>query len=241
MGYWIRRLLILGVVLVLVVGGGYAGFRLYSASQSNSIAPIQQWFSDVASRRALITMRNQVACPGAPFILPSDGFIGLLWNDPAGPYTLLNTHTGVDIFGDGEPGEVPVYAAYDGYLTRLDSWFSTVIIRHDDPLQPGRIIWTYYTHMAARDGEESFIAPEFPPGTHGVWVTQGTLLGYQGEYAGEGARPIGLHLHFSIVQSEPDGAFKNESRVANTLDPSPYLGMPVAITGFPERPINCES
>ncbi|MCB9456273.1 MAG: M23 family metallopeptidase [Anaerolineaceae bacterium] len=239
MFYLIRRIVFVSILLVIVVGGGYVGLRLYSVSQSNSLPAIQQWFNDVNSRSELATIRHGVACPDAPFILPSDGFIGLLWNDPAGPYTVLNTHTGIDIFGDGRPGEVPVYAAYDGYLTRLENWLSTVIIRHDDPLQPGREIWTYYTHMAAQDGSQSFIVPDFPPNTHGVWVTQGTLLGYQGEYAGESARPVGLHLHFSIVQSEPDGSFKNEARLGNTLDPSPYLGMPVAINGLPERPINC--
>jgi murein DD-endopeptidase MepM/ murein hydrolase activator NlpD len=215
------------------------GLRLYSRSQSNSPSAIELWFTNVNARPALATVRHQVACPGAPFILPSDGLIGLLWSDPAGPYTVLNTHTGVDIFGDGQPGEVPVYAAYDGYLTRLENWRATLIIRHDDPLQPGRTIWTYYTHMASEDGTESYIVPDFPEGTQGRWVTQGTRLGYQGEYAGEATRPVGLHLHFSIVQSEPDGSFKNEARLANTLDPSPYLGMPVAISDLPARPIDC--
>ena len=84
-----------------------------------------------------------------PFILPSDGLIGLRWQDPAAPYTVLNLHPGIDIFGTGEPGTVPVYAAYDGYLTRLPEWLSTVIIRHDDPLQAGRAIWTYSVRSAS--------------------------------------------------------------------------------------------
>src|SRR5262249_7390038 len=159
------------------------------------------------------------ACPDAPFILPSDGFIGLLWNDPARPYSGLNPHSGIDIFGDGAPGTVPVYAAYSGNLSRLSDWVASVIIRHEDPLQSGRIIWTYYTHMASRDGSQSFISSEFPPGTTNQPVTQGTLLGYQGEFAGAGAAPIGMHVHFSVVQSDADGSFKNESHIDNTLDP----------------------
>jgi murein DD-endopeptidase MepM/ murein hydrolase activator NlpD len=232
-----KRLIV--VILFLLSGVGYLALRFYSASQSNSIPPIRRWFEEPASRAELATVMDGAACPGAPFILPSDGFIGLLWNDPAGPYTVLNTHTGIDIFGDGAPGEVPVYAAYDGYLTRLFDWLSSVIIRHDDPLQPGRAIWTYYTHMASRDGTQSFIVDEFPPGTSNVWVERGTLLGYQGEYAGSSPAGIGLHLHFSIVLSEPDGSFKNEARIGNTLDPSPYLGMPLDIAGLPERPVRC--
>lgn len=233
----VRIVLFIGLFMLLA-GMIYLGLFLYSSSRSNSLDPIRRWFADPSSRAGLATTMNRSACPGAPFILPSDGFIGLLWNDPAGPYTVLNTHTGIDIFGDGEPGNVPVYAAYNGLLTREADWLSSVIIRHDDPRQPGRTIWTYYTHMASRDGSQSFVSPDFPAGTYDKPVQQGRLLGYQGEYAGSGA-PVGLHLHFSIVTSEADGSYKNEARLGNTLDPSPYLGMTLNIRELPARPIGC--
>ncbi|MBN2303630.1 MAG: M23 family metallopeptidase [Anaerolineae bacterium] len=230
------------IALAGVIGTGICGvitLVLYSQSQSDSNKYINRWFDDPASRPELTTIQRE-PCPGAPFLLPSDGLIGLLWRDSALPYNIFKRHTGVDIFGDGEPGEVPVYAAYDGYLTRLPDWKATVIIRHDDPLEPGRTIWTYYTHMASRDGDTSYIADSFPAGTREVWVTQGTLLGTQGEYSGGSLAPVGLHLHFSIVKSDPDGSFKNESRLGNTLDPSPYFGMGVNIAGKPARPIMCQ-
>jgi murein DD-endopeptidase MepM/ murein hydrolase activator NlpD len=130
----------------------------------------------------------------------------------------------LDIFGNGEPGQVPVYAAYDGLLTRLPGWKSAVVIRHPhDPLSPSRQIWTYYAHMADEAGN-SYIVDAFPPGVMDVPVAQGTLLGYQGLYNG-GTGPIGLHLHFSIVRDDGHGRFLNETDVRNTLDPSPYLGM----------------
>lgn len=232
--------LLLAAGMSLVVGAGvYFALVFFSSAQSNSLHPIQRWFTEPAARDELATIMRRQACPGAPFILPSDGLIGLLWNDPAGPYTVLNTHTGLDVFGDGAPGEVPVYAAYDGYLSRLPDWKASVIIRHDDPLQPGRTIWTYYTHMASRDGSRSFIAADFPPGTSDFRVERGRLLGYQGEYAGNSPAPIGLHLHFSIVLGNENGGFLNEARIGSTLDPSPYLGMPLNIAGLPERPIGC--
>jgi peptidoglycan LD-endopeptidase LytH len=232
-------LLLIVFVLVVVAAGTYFAFRFFGGgSGSNDV--IGRWFTDPASRPALTTTMNHTACPDAPFALPSDGLIGLLWEDPAAPYTVLNPHSGVDIFGDGAPGTVPVYAAADGYLSRLDDWLSSIIIRHDDPLQPGRTIWTYYTHMAARDGSRSFIVDDFPAGTFDLPVKQGTLLGYQGEYAGVGAAPIGLHLHFSIVQSDAEGKFLNEARIANTLDPSPYFGMTLKLADQPTRPIHCE-
>ena len=225
--------------LAALAGCGALAVFLFSQTQSNSGGAIRRWFSDPDSRDDLTTSLH-APCPGAPFLLPTEGLIGLLWRDPSGPYHIFRRHTGLDIFGDGPPGTVPVVAAYDGYLTRLDSWVSSVIIRHDDPLQPGNTIWTYYTHMASRDGETSYINQAFPPGASEVWVEQGALLGYQGNYSGS-AIPVGTHLHFSIVQSEPDGSFKNEAQLGNTLDPSPYLGMPLNISERPERPITCQS
>ena len=35
-------------------------------------------------------------------------------------------------------------------------------------------------------------------------------------------------------------SFRNEAQIANTLDPSPYLGMTLDITGLPARPIRCQ-
>jgi hypothetical protein len=228
------------LALLVVIGlGGYLFLRFGGDLRSGSNAVIKRWFTDPAVRPQLTTHRNGQACPGAPFILPSEGLIGLLWDDPAGPYTFLNPHTGIDIFGDGQPGTVPVYAAYRGYLTRLPDWFSTVAIRHDDPLQPGRTIWTYYTHMAARDGSRSFVSAAFPAGITGQWVKAGTLLGYQGEYSP--GQPIGMHLHFSIVLAQTDGSIRNETRLDSTLDPSAYLGMPLHIGDAPARPVRCQA
>lgn len=230
------------LVVVALVGVAYRWLlpRL-SNTRSNSNPVIAQWFTDPSMRPSLTTDMNTTACSGAPFSLPSNGLIGLLWGDPAAPYTVFNPHTGIDIFGDGAAGMVPVFAVYDGLLTRRSDWLSTVIIKHDDPLQAGRTIWTYYTHMATVDGSRSFIASTFPVGTIDAPVRRGDLLGYQGEYAGVGRAPIGMHVHFSIVTSEVDGTFRNEAVIGNTLDPSPYFGMQLNIADLPERPIKCTS
>ena len=225
------------VVTVILVVNVVMAYLIYQDLQSNSNDEIARWFREPGNRAALNTVNAQ-PCADAPFLLPSPGFIGLLWRDPARPYNLLRRHTGIDIFGDGGPGEVPVVAAYEGYLTRLDDWRSTVIIRHDDPLQPGRTIWTYYTHMASENGEQSFIIEDFPPGTREVFVEQGALLGYQGTFSGSGP-PVGLHVHMSIVTSDEDGTFRNEAVLGNTLDPSPYFGLPLNIDDDPGRPIRC--
>ena len=169
-------------------------------------------------------MQANTRCEGAPFYFPTTGFIGYLWDDS---FHIGHHHQGIDIFGGTEAGITPIYAAYDGYLTRLSDWKSSLIIRiPDDPLQSGRQIWIYYTHMADKNGE-TYIVADFPPGTTEVFVKAGTLLGYQGNYSGSANNPVGVHLHFSIVLSEADGSFKNELEIKNTLDPSPYFGLPL--------------
>lgn len=175
-------------------------------------------------------------CGDAPFLLPTDGYIGFLWGDSFRPG---HTHQGVDIFGGEEPGVTPVVAAYSGYLTRLPDWKSSVIIRvPDDPLAPGRQIWLYYTHMASTSGQ-SFIAGQYPPGTYEKYVEAGSLLGHQGNYSGDPYNPTGIHLHFSMVKDDGQGGFRNELKINNTYDPSLYLGLPLNAAENPRQVVVC--
>lgn len=171
-------------------------------------------------------------CAGAVFSFPTSGFIGYVWDDSFRPG---HRHSGLDIFGGTDINVTPVVAAYDGYLTRLSDWKSSVIIRiPSDPLHPGRQIWTYYTHMADEAGN-SYISPEFPPGTAEVFVPAGTLLGYQGDYSGDPLNPVGVHLHFSIVKDDGTGAFTNETAITNTYDPSPYFNLRLNSKDHPDE------
>lgn len=209
--------IVLGIAtMVIATGLGWARGRQFL-----------QWArGDETERAALVTVQRD-ACPGAPFILPSDGYIGLLYADPNGPYSPAAPHQGIDIFSNAPPGVTPVYAAFDGYISREETWRSALIQRvPDDPLRPGRQVWLYYAHMADQDGN-SFIEPAFPPGAHEVFVSRGTLLGYTGDYNGESMRDIWVHLHFSIVLDNGSGLYTNELEFANTVDPSPYIGLPL--------------
>ena len=232
-----RRLLLLLVFALLLLTGGVA-LTLWRSYGDPRSTPFLQWArGNNATREALIVTERE-ACPGAPFILPADGFIGLLYGDPRGPYSASSPHQGIDIFSNDAPGRVPVYAAYDGYVTRESNWKSSLIIRvPDDPLQPGREIWLYYTHMADQDGND-FIVDALPAGTHEQFVQQGTLLGYTGDYNGNSPRTIWVHLHFSIVLGNGRGGYLNELELANTIDPSPYLMRPVSYACAP-RPTTC--
>ncbi len=211
---------ILSTLFVLSIVGGYLVYRNMRTSGARSVK-IMQWFRNPESHTEFTILQGE-RCGDAPFILPTNGIIGYLWDDSFRPG---HRHQGLDIFGGEELGETPVISAYDGYLSRMPDWTSTVIVRvPNDPLQPGRQIWLYYTHMADSDGND-YIVEEFPRGTEEVFVPAGTLLGYQGNYSGDPFNPTGIHLHFSIVLDDGTGTFRNELNIENTLDPSPYFGM----------------
>lgn len=216
-------LMILGIIVALATGGAFIAYRLLRPS-ADRLVRLRQYWADPAGHAAW-AVRGGTTCGDAPFVMPTDGLIGFLWDDSFYPG---HRHQGVDIFGPTGPdglGQTPVVAAFDGYLTRLPEWRSAVILRiPDDPLMPGRQIWLYYAHMADANGT-SYIVDAFPPGTTEVFVTAGTLLGYQGNYSADPDNPTGMHLHFSIVEDDGQGKFRSELQIENTLDPSPYLGL----------------
>ena len=217
-----KRLLLLSILLVALLATAGTAYYLYRPNSARLLA-FRTWIRNPASHPDWkLSAGSQ--CGSAPFSLPTDGFVGFLWGDSFRPG---HTHQGIDIFAGTDIGVTRVISAYPGYLTRLPDWKSTVIVRvPDDPLQPGRQIWLYYTHMADEDGN-SFISSEFPSGTFEVPIDTGTILGYQGDYSGDPNNPTGIHLHFSIVEDDGQGQFKSELDIDNTLDPSPYLGLPL--------------
>jgi len=227
--------LILGALLAAgLAAGGYYYFRLGGSSPRS--LRVMQWIHNPDAHPEW-AIRAGERCGSAPFLFPTDGYVGFLWDDSWRPG---QRHQGLDIFSATQPGETPVYAAYDGYLTRLADWKSTVIIRIPaDPLQPGRQIWAYYTHMADSAGN-SFISPQFPPGTLEQFVEAGTLLGYQGNYSGSAGNPTGVHLHFSLVRDDGQGKFLNELDIENTIDPSPYFSLRVNAQDDPQEIPVCD-
>jgi murein DD-endopeptidase MepM/ murein hydrolase activator NlpD len=221
----IRRMLLISLAVCVLFLMGYLAFRYVVNSQAGGTfdrtTMVWEWLRHPEKHPDWAIQAGK-RCGQAPFLLPTDGFIGYLWDDSFRPG---NRHQGLDIFSGTEVNKTPVVAASAGYLTRLPEWKSAVVIRiPSDPLKPDRQIWTYYTHMAGPNGN-SFVSPKFPPGTSEVYVEAGTLLGYQGNYSGTPGNPVGVHLHFSIVRDDDNGKFLNELKIENTLDPSSYLGL----------------
>jgi murein DD-endopeptidase MepM/ murein hydrolase activator NlpD len=226
--------LLLSICIVVAI---FIGFQVYNRFRPtvDRIARLRQYLANPGDHTGW-TIQAGERCGEAPFVLPTDGYIGFFWGDSFSPG---HRHQGIDIFSPDGLGLTPVVAAYDGYLTRLPEWRSAVIIRiPEDPFHPSRQIWTYYTHMADADGN-SFIVPDFPPGTYEMFVPAGTLLGYQGNYSADPSNPTGVHLHFSIVKDNGMGEFMNELEIINTLDPSPYLGLEVNADRVGSEPVVC--
>jgi hypothetical protein len=213
-----KKFFFLALIVAIATAGAYLYFKFRKTSART--AQVFDWFRDPTSRPELM-MTAGTRCGEVPFIFPTDGLVGFIWDD----YFNHKRHQGIDIFSGTDVGVTPVVAVYPGYLTRQSDWISTVIIRvPDDPLQNGRQIWVYYTHMADKEGN-SFVSSEFPAGTEEVYVEAGTFLGYQGNYSGDPNNPVGVHLHISVVKDDGFGNFTNELEIKNTYDPSPYFGL----------------
>lgn len=232
-----KRLLFACIVVGILAGAGLYLYHTLRPATGRS-ARLLEWIRHPEEHPGWAVRAGARCAPGAPFVMPTDGLVGYLWDDSFRPG---HRHTGLDIFGGTEPGRTPVTAAYPGYLWRLPEWKSALIVRlPSDPLQPGHQIWLYYTHMADPAGN-SFISSEFPPGTTEKYIEAGAFLGYQGNYTGDAANPSGVHLHFSIVLSDADGKFLNELEIGNTLDPSPYFGIPLNGKTAPDEVVACKS
>lgn len=217
-----KRFMTISTVVVVLVTAAITAYYMYRPNAAR-ISKFRQWMNNPVSHPDWKLLAGS-QCGSAPFLFPTDGFVGFLWGDLMGR---LHKHQGIDIFAGTDIGVTKVISAYPGYLTRLPDWKSSVIVRvPSDPLKPARQIWLYYTHMADPNGN-SFISEEFPAGTSEKYIEAGIFLGYQGDYSGDPSNPVGVHLHFSIVEDDGTGKFKNELEIKNTYDPSPYLGLPL--------------
>ena len=223
-----KRFLALSILIIAVVTAAATAYYMYRTNAGRA-DKFYQWMKNPASHTDWKLLAGS-QCGSAPFLFPTDGFVGFLWGDSFG---LRHTHQGIDIFAGTDINITKVISVYPGYLTRLPDWKSSVIVRvPSDPLNPGTQIWLYYTHMADQYGN-SFISEEFPAGTSEKYIEAGVLLGYQGNYSADPNNPVGVHLHFSIVEDDGTGHIKNELEIKNTYDPSPYLGLP--LNGYENR------
>jgi 4-amino-4-deoxy-L-arabinose transferase-like glycosyltransferase len=173
----------------------------------------------VADNRVYMTAQpnassDLTACPQSAWRLPSDGTRGVQWNEG-----------GLDFFGQGNEGAVPVYAVADGLLMRRTDWADGVAILHDDPLHPGSQVWALYAGMAAANGVDSYVVDDFGLGDTGIPVKAGQLLGYQGSWSGRPLWPEWVHVYFILIRAPEGGGQPRNVGLDDILDPAPYLNL----------------
>jgi len=223
------------VALVLI---GWLGFRFYENYFGGRNCAVMKFILNPQAHQDWVTPEG-LTCEGAPFSMPTRGYIGYYYDDSFRP---LHRHQGIDIFSGETAGVTPIYAPYDGYVSREESWKSGLIIRipQDPTTSEPRQIWVYMTHLADASGN-SLISDKFPPGSVEIEVKRGDILGYQGDYSGDPARPVGVHLHLSLVKDDGKGHYLNELRIENTYDPSPYFGMDLRASNPKIGQARCQS
>lgn len=214
---------LLPLVIIFTVSAGFFIYQLFIRITPRTRRVIT-WIRNPQTHQDWSTEALSLCRESTPFLFPTDGYIGFLWDDS---FRQGHHHQGIDIFTSESSGETPVYTSFDGYLTRLPDWKSSLIIRVPrDPLHPQNQIWLYYTHLADIEGY-SYIVDTFPAGISDLFVEEGTLLGFQGNFSGTIGKPVGVHLHFSIVMDDGKNNFLNELNIQNTLDPSLYFDLPL--------------
>jgi len=142
-----------------------------------------------------VTYPEDYFCPGALWQLPTRGDMGLFWFN--GQLLMM---------GDGYTGEIPVYAIADGLLYQFPGWETSIAIQHDDPINPGQKIWSFYGDLApAFNKTNPYIEDTFIEAV-GIPVEAGDLLGYQGQWLGPNQQTW-VHLRFTLLPANEDGSF----------------------------------
>jgi hypothetical protein len=167
-------------------------------------------------------------CPGVQWRLPSDGSLGIAW-----------MKDGLDFFGRGNEGSIPVHAVADGVLTRLPGWVDVVAVLHEDRLRPGKKVWAIYGGMAAANGADSFVAEDIPEGTTNLPVKSGQLLGYQGSWSETPQWPKWVHMSFALTEGMAQESLPEDLSAKDTLDPAQYLGLIVEPGNESHQPLKC--
>ena len=137
---------------------------------------------------------NNLECPDRPFKLPTQANMGMFWKDAQ-----------LFMLGSGSR-EIPVYAVADGLLFQFPEWNTSVAIKHEDPLNPNTIIWSFYGDLApAFDDSKPNIEKQFIQ-AEGIPVKAGDLIGYQGRWLSP-FQQTWVHLRFALLPSDSAGAF----------------------------------
>jgi membrane-associated phospholipid phosphatase len=103
-----KKTFLLAIPVVIATAGIYLYFNY---GRNARTVEVINWFRDPASRPELM-MTIGTECNSAPFIFPTNGLIGFIWDDSFRP---AHRHSGVDIFAGTEVGVTPIVALLSVY------------------------------------------------------------------------------------------------------------------------------
>lgn len=144
------------------------------------------------------------------------------------------------LYGAGAEGQVPVASPADGEVYRLDDFpVGSLIIVHDDPLNPGERVITLFEDLRSFRGDDVFIMDQFPTGTKGVSVNKGEVIGYQAMWSGSEYRQDWLHVNIGVAEYDP-GLLENYNLLReNLIHPADYFGIIIDPTSTKIGPLTC--
>ncbi len=164
-----------------------------------------------------------------PFIVPTTGSIVTFAGSYAGNMMGIE-HWGVDIWTTASNNGVtsgfkgnPVYSACTGKVTKLHPGNGALTVLCDDiprdqgydlPAYSG--VFIYYGHLGHADTKQQFINV-----AQNQRVTQGQLLGYQGNLSDVFPAMRNVHLHFTIYSGKYNPPWNKEGGPHN---PCIYIG-----------------
>src|SRR5574339_529408 len=115
-----RRLLLPSILVVAIATAAVTAYFMYRPNSARLLA-FRTWINNPASHPDW-KLSAGTQCRSAPFLFPTDGFIGFLWDDS---FRIGHRHQGIDIFAGTDIGVTRVVSAYPGFLTRLPDWKSS--------------------------------------------------------------------------------------------------------------------
>lgn len=166
-----------------------------------------------------------VACPGAPWPLPTAADLGLRWEQGA-----------LTLFGHGLPDTVDVSAVDAGAVRLFSDRPGAVAIRFADPVTPDAQVWMLVDGLADGSGAVSFVSDEL---ADGATVAAGTILGAQGSWSGRPQFAMWVHAQIKLVRATSTGDLPDPIQPDQILDPSPYFGLKLPADGSGVRALAC--
>jgi hypothetical protein len=196
-------------------------YRLYAQLENTS----------VYQPRTRQAAKVKTSCPTGVWTIPSSTYLGYQYQDRF-----------LVLYSAGAEGDLPVIAPADGFVYRPSSFpDGSLIILNEDPFNPEEKVITLFTDMRSFDGRTILISEDFPPGAEGVSVSQGDLLGYQSNWAGQPFFMKWLHVNIGVAEYSFEFLSDFDALTANLINPAAYFGIVIDPDANQVKQVECQT